>query len=84
MCVMYAADACVLICKHNDFKNNGLLRKQKNVLNDEMVLAAQYGDDNIQDMLYMARDDNSKITRTTATTKTDSFYEKTENSSAPF
>ena len=47
------------------------------------VPAAQDGDHNTEYMLSAECGDNTKVTSTTATTKSDSFDEKTENSSAP-
>ena len=50
----------------------------------ETVPAVQYGDNNIQYMLPVACDDNTKVTCTKSTTKSDSFDEKTKHLSAPF
>ena len=46
--------------------------------------AAQSGDDSTQDMLPVVCDDNDKEKCTTATTKNDSFEDKTKKLSAPF
>ena len=48
-----------------------------------MVPEAQARVGNIREMLSVTYDNNSKGTRTTATTKSDSFDKKTKSSSAP-
>ena len=65
-------------------KSNGLTRQPKTYTVVRMVPVAQLGDDNIQDILRVAYYDNFNRACKTATIKSDSFDEKTENSAAPF
>ena len=83
MCVTYAFNACVLICKHKNPKIMASPEGKKIHKMKKYIPEAQDGDDKIQRVLTLVCDDSAKVTCTTATIKSDNFDEKTKNSIAP-
>ena len=83
MRVKYLSNTCVIICKKKIQKGMTSPESKEMYMMTKTVPATQYGDDNIQYMLPVACDDNTKGTWK-IDNKSESFDEKTKNSSAPF